>query len=85
MILEHKHIKKNMYKVFIHKEALMGTPTGKRQLGRSRLRWHTQLNKDLSQVGGRVRMVEDSSTWKRLVYYAKNRLRSVAPQHKVSI
>lgn len=57
-----------MYEVFIHKEALMGMPTGKRQLGRSRLRWHTQFNKELVQVGGRVRMAEDRSTWKRLVY-----------------
>lgn len=55
-----------MHKVFIHKEALMGMPTGKRQFGRSRLRWHTQFNKDLSQVGGRVRMAEDRSTRKRL-------------------
>lgn len=58
MILEHKHIKKNMHKVFIHKEALMGMPTGKRQFGRSRLRWHTHLTKTLVKL-------EEESGWQK--------------------
>lgn len=58
----------------------MGVATRKRPIGRPRLKWPVQINKDMRQVGGRVQMVEDIYAWKRLVNEAKDRLRYVAAQ-----
>lgn len=50
----------------------MEVSTGKLPLGRPRLRWLEQVNKDLSRIGGIVQMAEDRITWKGLVHEAKD-------------
>ncbi|XP_054265890.1 uncharacterized protein LOC128988540 [Macrosteles quadrilineatus] len=66
------------------KEVCSAVPTGKRPLGRTKMRWYDQVKRDVSQCGGTVEMAADREAWKRLIYEAKNRLRFVAPQHLFS-
>ena len=62
------------------KEVRSAVPTGKRPLGRPKLRWCDQVKRDVSQCGGTVEMAADREAWKRLIHEVKNRLRFVAPQ-----
>ena len=60
---------RGMYKV------LVGTPEGKRPLGRPRLRWEDNIKMDLQEVGGGcgdwMELAQDRERWRALVSMVK--------------
>ena len=52
---------------------LAGKPTGKRPLGRSRLRWEDNIRMDLNEIGiNLVDLAQDRDYWRIIVYAALN-------------
>jgi hypothetical protein len=68
---------RNVYKI------LMGTPEGKRPLGRPRCRWENGIREDLREMGlgsvDWIRLAQDRDRWWALVNTVMN-LRVLAPQ-----
>jgi hypothetical protein len=63
-------VKRNAYRI------LVGTPEGKRPLGRPRRRWVDNIKIDLREIGGGgmdwIHLAQDRDQWKALVNTAIN-------------
>ncbi|KAG8269661.1 hypothetical protein J6590_102776 [Homalodisca vitripennis] len=47
------------------KEVYQAVPTGRRPLGRPKIRWCDQVVEDVTRCGGSVDLAEDRVAWKR--------------------
>lgn len=61
------------------KQVFNGNPNGRRPLGRPKLRWEDQEQKDVRKMGTETKATEDRAEWRRTVGEAKPHFRFVWP------
>ncbi|KAG8297935.1 hypothetical protein J6590_025151 [Homalodisca vitripennis] len=56
------------------KKVWRGEPEGVRPLGRPRMRWRDQVEKDLRTIGATLEVAQDRGSWRDIVGEVKNHL-----------
>ncbi|KAG8261225.1 hypothetical protein J6590_078395 [Homalodisca vitripennis] len=62
------------------KKVWRGEPEGVRPLGRPRMRWRDQVEKDLRTIGATLEVAQDRGSWRDIVGEVKNHLGFEWPQ-----